>query len=281
MTPSIAPLRNVAALIGLVERVQGRAFGLPGMATFYGPSGWGKTTAVTVAANEYQAHVVQVKDCWTPTYLAQAILREIGLPPVRGVAAMVDAIGAQLARSDRPLIIDDAQYLLRKRMIELARDIYESCQAPVILVGEEKLPQDLTRWENIHNRQLAWEPALACNMSDAEKLVPIYAAGVEVADDLLSAIVDAWPGAGGAGLSISTFGARARLPPGSRRRCGGSRISALWRDLSAPTRLCRSPGMQRRCGHDRLSQRDGAQGVGSGQGSDRVPLERPCRCRRP
>jgi hypothetical protein len=88
---------------------------------------------------------------------------------------MVDAIGAQLARSDRPLIIDDAQYLLRKRMIELARDIYESCQAPVILVGEEKLPQDLTRWENIHNRQLAWEPALACNMSDAEKLVPISA----------------------------------------------------------------------------------------------------------
>jgi hypothetical protein len=64
----------------------------------------------------------------------------------------------------------------------------------VILVGEEKLPQDLTRWENIHNRQLAWEPALACNMSDAEKLVPIYAAGVEVADDLLSAIVDASAG---------------------------------------------------------------------------------------
>jgi len=110
------------------------------------------------------------------------------------VAAMVDAIGAQLARSDRPLIIDDAQYLLRKRMIELARDIYESCQSPVILVGEEKLPQDLTRWENIHNRQLAWEPALACNMSDAQKLVPIYAAGVEVADDLLGAIVDASAG---------------------------------------------------------------------------------------
>ena len=82
MTPSIAPLRNVAALVGLVDRVQTRAFGLPGMATFYGPSGWGKTTAVTVAGNEFQAHVVQVKDCWTPTYLAQAIMREIGAPPV-------------------------------------------------------------------------------------------------------------------------------------------------------------------------------------------------------
>jgi len=216
MTPSIAPLRNVAALIGLVERVQSRAFGLPGMATFYGPSGWGKTTAVTVCANEYQAHVVQVKDCWTPTYFAQAILREIGLPPVRGVPAMVDAIGAQLARSDRPLIIDDAQYLLRKRMIELARDIYESCQAPVILVGEEKLPQDLTRWENIHNRQLAWEPALACNISDAQKLVPIYASGVDVADELLAAIVDA---SGGSIRRVATNLASAReMAKGRGRR---------------------------------------------------------------
>jgi len=223
MTPSIAPLRNVAALIGLVERVQARAFGLPGMATFYGPSGWGKTTAVTVAANEYQAHVVQVKDCWTPTYLAQAILREIGLPPVRGVAAMVDAIGGQLARSDRPLIIDDAQYLLRKRMIELTRDIYESSQAPVILVGEEKLPQDLTRWENIHNRQLAWEPALPCNLSDAQKLAPIYSANVEIADDLMLAIVEA---SGGSIRRVAINLARAQeLARGRGRRLADM---ALW-----------------------------------------------------
>ncbi len=190
MTPNIAPLRNVAALIGMVDQVQSRAFGLPGMATFYGPSGWGKTTAVTLAANEFQAHCVQVKDCWTPTYLAEAILREMGLPKVRGVAGMVDAIGAQLARSDRPLIIDDAQYLLRKRMIELVRDIYESSQAPVILVGEEKLPNDLTRWENIHNRMLTWEPALPCNLADAALLAPIYCKGVELDDALLQDIVD-------------------------------------------------------------------------------------------
>ncbi|SDY54864.1 AAA family ATPase [Citreimonas salinaria] len=188
---SIAPLRNVGVLMALVEQVQNRTFGLPGMATYYGPSGWGKTTGVTFVANEFNAYVIQVKDCWTPTYLAEAIMREMGLPAVRGVARMVDTIGAQLARTDRPLIIDDAQYLLRKRMIELTRDLYESCQAPVILVGEEKLPQDLTRWENIHNRMLAWEPALPCNQADAEQLALIYASGLDVDTDLLRAIVDA------------------------------------------------------------------------------------------
>ena len=190
MTPSIAPLRNVAALIGTIETVQSRELTLPGMATFFGPSGYGKTTAVTVAGNEFQAYCVQVKDCWTPTYLAETIMREIGLPKVRGVPAMVDAIGAQLGRSDRPLIIDDAQYLLRKRMIELARDIYESSHAPIILVGEEDLPQALTKWENIYGRLLINEPALPCNMADALYLAPIYCKGVSVSDDLLAAIVE-------------------------------------------------------------------------------------------
>lgn len=207
MTPSIAPLRNVAALIGLVERVQSRAFGLPGMATFYGPSGWGKTTAVTVAANEYQAYFVEVKDYWTPTDLVQKIMHEIGLPPMRRVTHMADAISAHLARTDRPLIIDDAQNLLRKRMIELVRDIYKGSQGTLILVGEEKLPQDLTRWENIHSLQLAWEPALACNLTDAEKLVPIYASGVDVASDLLEAIVEA---SGGSMRRVATNLARAK-----------------------------------------------------------------------
>ena len=230
MTPSIAPLRNVAAFIGMVERVQERAFSLPGMATFHGPSGFGKTTAVTVAANEFQAYCVQVKDCWTPTYLAEAIMREMGLPKVRGVAAMVDMIGAQLARSDRPLIIDDAQYLLRKRMIELTRDIYESSQAPVILVGEEELPQTLTKWENIHNRMLVWEPALPCNLDDAQYLAPIYCRGVAVSDDLLETIVNS---SGGSIRRVATN--LSRVQEIARRRGVPEADLAFWGDRAFDT----------------------------------------------
>lgn len=226
MTPSIAPLRNVAALISLVERVQDRSMGLPGMAVFYGPSGWGKSTATTFAANEYQAYHVQVLSCWTPSYFLQSIMREIGIKPVRGVPAMVEAIAANLARADRPLIIDDAQYLtMNKKLIELARDLYEASQSTVILVGEEELPQHLTKWENIHNRQLAWEPALACNLSDAEKLVQIYSPDVKIERDLLSEIVDA---SGGSIRRVVTNIDQAKELARSR---GTSRADlALWGD---------------------------------------------------
>lgn len=191
MIPTIAPLRNVGVLMALMEQVQARAFSLPGMACYYGPSGWGKTTATTYAANAFDAHVVQVKDCWTPSFLGEAILREIGLQPVKGVARMVEAAGRQLALTDRPLIVDDAQYLMRKRMIHMIRDIYESSQAPIILVGEEQLPQSLTAVENVHNRMLDWVAALPCNIDDAQHLTEIYAPRVAIADDLLRAIVDA------------------------------------------------------------------------------------------
>ncbi|MBW3243135.1 ATP-binding protein [Epibacterium sp. DP7N7-1] len=226
MTPSIAPLRNVAALISLVERVQDRSMGLPGMAVFYGPSGWGKTTATTFVTNEYQAYNVQVLSCWTPSYFLQSIMREIGIKPVRGVPAMVEAIAAHLARADRPLIVDDAQYLTKnKKLIELARDLYEASQSTVILVGEEELPQHLTKWENIHNRQLAWEPALACNLSDAEKLVQIYSPDVAIERDLLSEIVDA---SGGSIRRVVTNIDQAKELARSR---GTSRADlALWGD---------------------------------------------------
>lgn len=220
MTPNIAPLRNVAALMGLVDQVQRRALGLPGMATFYGPSGWGKSSAVTLVANEFQAHCVQVMESSTPTDLMETIMEEMGLSKVKGVPKMVRAVGGHLARSDRPLVLDDAQYLLQKKMIGVIRDIYECSQATIILVGEEDLPKGLTKWENVYNRMLAWEPAMPCSLEDVRLLAPIYCKGVEVDPNLLSAIVDASNG------SLRRASANlARVQELSRRR--GQKIATL------------------------------------------------------
>ena len=93
---SVAPLRNVGALVELIDRVQKRGHGLPGMATFYGPSGYGKTTAAIYAANKYRAYQVQVKSAWTAKKLCTAILQDQGLQPARTIADMGGAasIGA-------------------------------------------------------------------------------------------------------------------------------------------------------------------------------------------
>lgn len=181
---SVAPLRNVAALVGLIDRVQNRTHGLPGMATFYGFSGYGKTTAATYAANKFQAYHVQVKSVWTSKKLCEAILTELGVRPARVIGDMVDQIANQLARDGRPLLIDEADHLVKKRMIEVVRDIYESSGAAIILIGEERLPQDLQQWERVHGRMLDWVAAQPGTIEDVAALAPIYATGIEIDADL-------------------------------------------------------------------------------------------------
>ncbi|WP_425072554.1 AAA family ATPase [Sagittula sp. S175] len=198
----IARLRTVAALMVHTERLINRTPGLPGLGVFHGASGTGKTTATLVAGNEYQAHIIQMKQSWTKAYFVEKVCEEMGVQPRRKTTPYyVEAISAHLAVTDRPLIIDDAQYMLRGNMIELVRDIYESSLAPIVLVGEANLPIGLTKWENIHNRVLDWQEAYGCNESDAEKLAEIYCPGVTVAPDLLSAIVAA---SGGAHRRVAT-----------------------------------------------------------------------------
>ena len=175
---SVAPLRNVTALVNLIDRVNGRQMGLPGMATFYGYSGFGKTTAAVYAANKFGALQVQVKESWTGKKLGHAILEEMGINPAKTIADMIDQIAQELLQSERVLLIDDAQYLVKRGMIGHVRDIHESCGGTIILIGEERLPQDLQKWENIHGRMLDWVPAQPACLPDVDHLAKIYCPNV-------------------------------------------------------------------------------------------------------
>ncbi len=181
---SVATLGNVAALVELIDRVQNRAATLPGMAVFFGPSGYGKTTAATYAANLYRAYYVQVKSVWTRKKLCTAILVDLGIHPARSVADMIDQIAEEIARSGRPLLIDEADHLVARNMIEIVRDIYESSGATIILIGEELLPQKLQMWERVHGRMLDWVGAQPGSLSDVEQLQQIYCRDIELKEDL-------------------------------------------------------------------------------------------------
>lgn len=181
---SVAPLRNVGALVELIDRVQKRGHGLPGMATFYGPSGYGKTTAATYARNRFRASSVQVKSAWTARKLCTAILADLGLPAVRTIADMIDDISEELAKSGRTLMIDEADQLVTRNMIEIVRDIYESSGAAIILIGEELLPQKLQKWERVHGRMLDWVGAEPADRADVDHLARIYCPSVELDAEL-------------------------------------------------------------------------------------------------
>lgn len=187
---SLAFLKNVQGCMTLVHRLRDRQAGLPGIGVVNGPSGYGKTWGSIYAQNKTRAIRVEVGDTWTRKSLLEAVLIEAGIPKPRGTIAALakQAIAVLGDAPDRPLFIDEADRLVDKGMIETVRELHESSQVPVLLIGEEQLPEKLTAIERVHNRVLDWYPAQPCDLEDTRKLSDIFLAGVEVDDALLDRV---------------------------------------------------------------------------------------------
>src|SRR3990167_4419154 len=108
----IAPLRNVLLARRLMEHLINRAPGLPGMGALYGPSGYGKTSAVANLASSYGAVYIECRSYFTKKSLLLTILQEMGIKPGRNVHDMVNQICDQLTLSRSPLIIDEVDHIV-------------------------------------------------------------------------------------------------------------------------------------------------------------------------
>lgn len=193
---TIAPLANVSRCSEALERAMNRPQHLPGMVAFYGPSGWGKTIAAAYTANKHRAYYVEAKSSWTRKALLAAILSEMGKHPGKTLYEMTDQVAEELVLSNRPLIIDEFDHLVKAGTVEVVRDIHEgSAGAAILILGEEQLAAKLKAWERFHNRMLAWVPAQPATLDDARHLRKLYAGEIEIRDDLLRRIADVARGA--------------------------------------------------------------------------------------
>lgn len=185
-----AALRNISILDSLALQVIERPDHLPGIVTFSGPSGFGKSTAAAHVAGRHQALYVEVRSTWTRRALLEAILQSMGIKAGATICKMVDQVSDELATSQRPIILDEFDNAVAQNLVELVRDIYEQSKAPFILIGEEMLPQKLQKWERFHGRIMDWAQAQPANLDDARILNRHYARDIKVEDDLLSVLVE-------------------------------------------------------------------------------------------
>ena len=181
-----APLANVSLCLAAIGKATHRPRHLPGMVVFYGPSGFGKSTAAAVTSTQTGAYYIQAQSSWTRKAFALALLKVMGILPAKTLYEMNEQAALQLVVSGKALIIDEADHLVNKGIIEAVRDMYEAALAPVMLIGEENLPGNLKRWERIHGRILDFVPAQPASFEDAQALRAMYATQVAIADDLLA-----------------------------------------------------------------------------------------------
>jgi DNA transposition AAA+ family ATPase len=175
--------------MALVDELRSRGPHLPGFGVFHGPSGYGKSYSTIFVQNKTRALRVEVGKSWTMRTLVQRILAEAGIEPRGTIADMTEQVIMFLGDDPRrPLIVDEADQLVDRGMIELIREIQEHSQAPVLLVGEELLPAKLQRSERTHNRVLNWVAAQPCDAGDAKSLAALFCPGLMLQPDLVEAI---------------------------------------------------------------------------------------------
>jgi DNA transposition AAA+ family ATPase len=188
----LAPLKIIAASLAVLERVRARPRGDAGMGVIYGPPGLGKTETAIHLQNKTGGILLTGADHLTRRTFLEGLLMELREFQPRGdVARLTNRALELLAEEpDRPLIIDEADKLVDRRIVETVRYLYDNANVPVILIGEDALPHKMRRVERFYDRVRggAWLPAPECDLEDTRKLATIFAPGLTFSDATLDRI---------------------------------------------------------------------------------------------
>lgn len=144
MRTTLAMTSNVKRFLGAVKALHERADCEEGMCVLYGEPGEGKTTVVAYTVDQYNGVFLRAQATWTTTSMLQRLCEELGIEPSHRRVSMFDNVVKELNKNPRPIVIDEADYLLRQEeMLDTLRDIYDLVKNPVILVGMEKFARTL------------------------------------------------------------------------------------------------------------------------------------------
>ena len=164
-------IKNVTSLVDAGEALIRRAPGMPGMGLVWGETGYGKSTAVAWFVNRSYGVHVRALAVWSPAAMLDTIARELELEPKGSCARVVEAVARKLSETNRPLFIDEADYVVEKKvMTETLRDLHDLTGVPVILVGMAGIQRAIRSRQQLTGRLAQWVEMQPCDLEDARML---------------------------------------------------------------------------------------------------------------
>lgn len=186
-----APLRNVRTFAEQIERVINRPPSLPGLACFFGPSGYGKSSSAVWAIDKFDAAYIECGQYTTAKSMLTDILFELGVNKPKGTIIEMQnhVINLMAQNPQAPLLVDEAHYVADRAFVNVLGEICRKSGAPMVLIGEEVLPQKLERFDRVHNYILDWQPAEPSDENDFAHLLRVTFSGLQIDDELAKAIL--------------------------------------------------------------------------------------------
>lgn len=168
----IAPVRNVTRLYAAYQDLVDRDAGVPGIGLLHGFTGAGKSTAVAQLVIRVDGVFVRANAVWTPSALLGALMSDLGGEPLGKNSAMLQFVCDRLAVSQRPVFVDEADYLLSNpKMLETLRDIHDMTGVPVIIIGMAGFEKRITHRAQFCRRISQFVEFLPLDLEDAHVLV--------------------------------------------------------------------------------------------------------------
>jgi len=153
MKKVFARTQNVKNLISLMNNLENRAEGVPGMALVYGEPGLGKTQAILWWAAQNDAVFIRCTNLMSGRWLLEEIVEELGEVPYYKSSDLFKQCIRQLKEEPRAIIFDEIDYLTGdSKAIETIRDIHDKTNVPVILVGMGMADKKLMRYRHFYDR---------------------------------------------------------------------------------------------------------------------------------
>ncbi len=144
---------NVKRFITMMNNLQNRAEGVPGMALVYGEPGLGKTQTINWWAFKNNAILVRCTQLMSARWLLSEILEEMGEIYGYKISDCFKLVVRNLLVNPQIIIIDEVDYLtVDSRAVETLRDIHDKTNVPIVLVGMINAKSRLKKFNHLYDR---------------------------------------------------------------------------------------------------------------------------------
>ena len=145
---------NVKRFITMMNNLQNRAEGVPGMGLVYGEPGLGKTQTIKWWAFKNDAILIRCNQMMSARWLLKEILDYMSEIKPYSISDAFDEVIRNLILTPRILIVDEVDYLTmdKNKSIEIIRDIHDKTNVPVVLVGMTNAHSRLKKFSHLYDR---------------------------------------------------------------------------------------------------------------------------------
>lgn len=144
---------NVKRFVTMMNNLQNRADGVPGMGLVYGEPGLGKTQTINWWAFKNNAILVRCTQLMTARWLLTEILDEMGELSGYKISDCFKLVVRNLLVNPQIIIVDEVDYLtVDSRAVETLRDIHDKTNVPIVLVGMINAKSRLKKFNHLYDR---------------------------------------------------------------------------------------------------------------------------------